>query len=287
MYASTGPGQTLGRSFGDGDVKGFSLAYKLQEPEPEPEPEPDNKAPIAQDINITIESNQETMIQLKATDPENDPLDYIILRPNHGDATLAEPDTVFYVPERDYTGTATFRYYAEDEKGFASNVATVTIIINQANKPPIAENLLVETVQDIPIIIKLEGTDPEGEKITFQIVNMPEQGEIDVISSDRLTYTPNIGFAGNDKFTYIAIDEVENMSNEANVTILVRATTPPEPEPEPTPEGHKLTQLQLIRIKTLTLVYEQLHKAGMKEAAERAREELQQYQIDVLIDLHR
>lgn len=53
MYASTGPGQTLGRTLGNGDVKGFSEAYDviIQPPPPPPPPPVSTTKPKVTIIN--------------------------------------------------------------------------------------------------------------------------------------------------------------------------------------------------------------------------------------------
>ena len=46
MYASTGPGQTLGRTLGNGDILGFGEAYDITNPPPPPPP-PQPSSPLA------------------------------------------------------------------------------------------------------------------------------------------------------------------------------------------------------------------------------------------------
>lgn len=277
MYASTGPGQTLGRSFGNGDLKGFKLAYKLKGEEPQ-----DNKPPVVQDITLDIESNEEIMIQLEAQDPEDDPLTYqIVAQPYYGKITLSESGMVLYTPKQDFVGTDSFGYRAYDDHDNVSNVGTVKLFIDKANKPPVAKNIIAETVQDEAIIISLYAEDPEGDAIDYEIIQEPAHGKLEPATAiNQRIYIPDPGYAGIDKFSYVAIDDHENISKECNVTIVVKMK---EPEPD---NKHKLTKAQLIQIKTLRLIYEQFEKAGLKEQAAKAREELQDYIIEALIKLH-
>ncbi len=282
MYASTTPGKTLGRSFGNGDILGFSTAYLVQAPYT-------NRPPVGQDIKVSIEANQEIMIHLKGTDPEGGPLTFeLISYPDHGKVIFSDYDTVFYTPNQDYEGSDSFLYAVIDNKNRPSDAAEVEIEVLPPNKPPVAVDMVAEIFQNDIVNVELKATDPEGDEIKYEIVAEPINGIVEFIpftqfSDNKVKYTPVDGFTGVDQFTYVAVDDHENISNEAKVTIVVRARPIPEP---PAPPTHNLSLEQKEDIRLLRLTYEQFDKAGDKEGARKAMQELQLYTLQAILGLH-
>jgi len=104
--------------------------------------------------------------------------------------------------------------------GITATIPDFESEINQFLKPPVANNINVSTDEDNPINITLDASDPEGESLTFQIV---ETNNATVnINGNIANYTPDANFNGTDTFTYFANDGTVN-SNTATVTITVGA----------------------------------------------------------------
>ncbi|MGH9993748.1 MAG: discoidin domain-containing protein, partial [Nitrososphaeraceae archaeon] len=74
------------------------------------------------------------------------------------------------------------------------------------NKPPIADSRSVSTDMNVPIPIKLSGSDPEGSPLTFNIVDLPKHGQLSSVSGDTVKYTPDKEYSGSDSFTYTVKD---------------------------------------------------------------------------------
>ena len=96
------------------------------------------------------------------------------------------------------------------------------------NARPTADAILAETPKDTALVLTLHGTDPEGQGLSFAIVTPPEFGSLSAITpiagtpidSARVTYTPDSGKTGADRFTYAAFDgRLDSMV--ATVTIAV------------------------------------------------------------------
>lgn len=103
----------------------------------------------------------------------------------------------------------------------------------QANNPPVAEDAVFTTPVDTPVDTPLSATDPEGDALTYSVVDGPETG---TLSGDApaLTYTPEDGFIGEETFTFQANDGAED-SNVATVTVVVEdPTATPDPTTDPT-----------------------------------------------------
>jgi hypothetical protein len=93
------------------------------------------------------------------------------------------------------------------------------------NAPPVAEDQSVRTVEDEPIEIVLSASDPDGDDLSFAVLEPPGRGTLDG-SPPALTYTPEPGFFGEDHFTFSATDG-RDQSDPATVRIEVEPAPPP------------------------------------------------------------
>jgi predicted extracellular nuclease len=138
----------------------------------------------------------------------------VVLNPNGG---------FTFTPASGFSGVATFTYTASDG-ALSSAPTTVRIGVGAAlpvNKAPVADgqNLLVD--EDFRRRIVLEGSDEEGDELSFRIVAPPRNGTLSG-TAPNLTYTPNANFNGPDSFTFVVRDgQVE--SAPATVTLQVLA----------------------------------------------------------------
>ncbi len=88
-----------------------------------------NHAPIAEDLNISVDANASVTISLYAIDEDDDNLTFsIITQPSKGSLTQ-DGQTVTYTPNNDANGSDSFTYQASDTQA-DSNIATVSLTIN-------------------------------------------------------------------------------------------------------------------------------------------------------------
>lgn len=106
---------------------------------------------------------------------------------------------------------------------FPAAAAALTNNSTQTNSAPIAENLTLSTYKGIAITSRFAATDPEGDPVTFQIVDSPARGQLTLDQQDSAAfwYTPYEGKKGKDTFTYVAVDDKGNMSEPATVKIVI------------------------------------------------------------------
>ncbi len=96
-------------------------------------------------------------------------------------------------------------------------------LLTEENNAPVAENLEFTTYKDVAYTGTFGAVDPEGDLLTFQLVDKPARGSV-TLSEDgtgTFVYTPYEGKTGKDSFTYVAVDEVGNRSGEAKVTVRI------------------------------------------------------------------
>jgi VCBS repeat-containing protein len=144
-------------------------------------------------------------------DADNDTLTAVLdSGPSHGTLTLIANGSFTYTPEANFNGSDEFTYKANDGTA-GSNIATVNITINPDNDAPVANDALGNTNEDNSTTITLSGTDADGDDLTFEITDPPDNGQLGTIvpvspTIANVTYTPNLNYNGPDSFTYKASD---------------------------------------------------------------------------------
>jgi hypothetical protein len=89
-----------------------------------------------------------------------------------------------YVAAPAYAGTQTVTFTVSD--GAASTTGTLTLII--ANNPPVVGNTLVSVLQDSLTQGKLPGSDVDGDKLTWTMINGPKAEVFNIINADGGSY---------------------------------------------------------------------------------------------------
>ena len=203
-----------------------------------------NDAPVAEDDTFTIKQGEEIDITLTATDEDEDDLTFAIYaEPEHG-KVVAQPvvgtmtittapgilrviePQVTYTPNPGFAGVDSFTFKAIDEEGALSNLATITIIVNDV---PVAVDDEYETKEDVPLEVSAEEgvlandiNEHSEDPLVAILVDGVTHGELTLAEDGSFTYTPEANFFGEDSFTYKAI-EGELESEPATVTIKVIA----------------------------------------------------------------
>lgn len=100
-------------------------------------------------------------------------------------------------------------------------------LLSEENHPPVAENLEFTTYKNVAYTGTFSAVDPEGDLVTFQLVDKPARGSVtfDENGSAEFVYTPYENKTGKDSFTYVAIDAVGNTSAEATVKLKIEKPT--------------------------------------------------------------
>lgn len=142
--------------------------------------------------------------------------------------SISPTGTLTYTPAPNANGSASVTITLKDNGGTAnggqdtSPAQTFNISITPVNDPPVATGQTVAADEDTPKLITLDGSDVDGDALTFQIVSAPSHGNLSGTGASR-TYTPAADFNGADSFTYKVIDTSGTESALATVTIAVAA----------------------------------------------------------------
>jgi len=204
-----------------------------------------NQPPIADPQSVTTPEDTPKAITLTGSDPDADPLTFVIVTGPTSGTLSGTPPNVTYTPNTNFNGSDNFTFKVNDGQ-VDSAPATVSITITPVNDPPVADPQSVTAPEDTPIPITLTGSDPDGDALIFTIVTLPTSGTLSG-TAPNVTYTPTPNFNGSDNFTFKVNDGTVD-SAPATISITVTPVNdPPVANPqtvttaEDTPVGITLT----------------------------------------------
>lgn len=215
------PGNTYYFAVTAYDVEGFEsttseeLVYKVPLSNA---PNDGNRPPIAYDLPISGREDEVASVQLRAIDPDSDPINFVVTSaPKHG-VLRGTPPNLTYIPVANYNGADEFTYEAND--GYlSSGTAKVSIDVQSVDDAPLAQPFTLVANEDEPQSVRLEATDPDGDSLRFAVVTPPAHGSLSGVGAN-LVYTPAPNYFGPDRFVYVAADH-ELTSAETVVSIQV------------------------------------------------------------------
>lgn len=95
------------------------------------------------------------------------------------------------------------------------------------NHQPVAQGQSVAVRQDVAVAITMIATDADGDPLTYAIVGAPAHGALSGSGAVR-TYTPDAGYAGGDRFTFVANDgTLDSLPASVAISVAGVGTGPP------------------------------------------------------------
>jgi gliding motility-associated-like protein len=184
----------------------------------------DDQKPIANDDNLTTDEDIVLQGNSNVNDfPNMKPGDIwtILTQPTHGKATMNPDGTFIYTPNANYNGSDSFTYKLCDTDGDCDD-ATVFISMKPVDDFPVANDDTFNAHMDGVLDDFVDDNDiPSGDGgNVWSIVKQPTTGTVLFNPDGSFTYTPNVGYLGNDSFTYKLCD-VDGDCDEAVVNIVV------------------------------------------------------------------
>jgi hypothetical protein len=189
---------------------------------------PVNHAPVAGADSALMPEDTPVNINVLANDfdVDGDALKVVATTtPSHGTVIMDVSGVVRYTPNPNYHGPDSFTYTVSDGKG-GTAIGQVSINILSVNKPPIADNLIINTNQDRPATINLPARDVDDVNLSFSIVTGAAHGTLSPLIGNKVIYTPAPRYRGPDSFTFRASDSKSD-SNVAVVYINIAAIKQP------------------------------------------------------------
>ena len=185
-----------------------------------------NIGPTATDDSYTIQEDEPATLNPLAndTDPNtNDSLGVDIISYSEGVSSVSvNPDgTVTVTAAAGYNGLASISYYAYDQQGWYSNVATISLNIESVYDPVEAQADYFNVDEDAVLTGSVAGNDSAdtGQTANYQVVSGPSNGQLSLNSDGSFSYTPDTNFNGSDSFTYSASDGISSSTAIANIAV--------------------------------------------------------------------
>lgn len=215
----------------DGTVgRSGSVTIKVTPEVSENELPAENEPPIAENQEFEVNediADDEVIGAVVATDPEEDDLTYLItendddlfILSDTGELTLVEGAVLDFETKENYTLTITV--------GDGVNVPveiTLSINVLDVNEAPIAEDKIfddiIETLPEGELIGNLEATDPEGEPLTYEIIE-DEDGLFAVNSNGEIELAEgqSLDFETAEQHTIVV--SISDGVNEVQITVTI------------------------------------------------------------------
>jgi len=188
-----------------------------------------NNPPVADLQPVTTAEDTPAVINLTASDPDGDTLDYIIMKePTHGKLSGAAPNLT-YTPNTNFNGPDSFNFKVNDGT-VDSFAAAISITVTAVNDTPVAIANKATIQEDTPGPITLSGSDPDGDSLTYQIVTHPSHGSLSGAPPD-IIYTPDTNYNGTDSFTFRANDGTTESATSTFAIEIIPADDQPIARP--------------------------------------------------------
>jgi len=99
-------------------------------------------------------------------------------------------------------------------------VPPIVVVPQITNQPPVAANESLTVNEDTPHNLILQGTDTDGDALTYSVANSPTRGQLTGVAPN-LTYTPAPNDYGTDSLTFVVNDgQVTSAVATVLITIL-------------------------------------------------------------------
>lgn len=180
---------------------------------------------IAPKLLVTSAGKPVTVrMTVRDVDPKGKIVFQVFADPEHG--TLQEgdaPGKYIYTPNSNFDGLDHV-VFAVHNKEYYSPQAKVEIAVISSNRPPVAKDAELTITDCCPVLLPLEGTDPDGDELTFAIVSGVTNGSIRE-RDGKFYYHPASGFFGSEELVFLVSDG--RAVTKGKVRIFVDVSAPP------------------------------------------------------------
>ncbi len=195
-----------------------------------------NLLPVAESDSVTTPEDTSVQINLIGSDPDSDPLSYIMVSVTSHGSLRGNASNLTYTPDKNFNGSDSFTFKVND--GIDDSApATVSITVSSINDPPVATDDAVVTLEDTPAVkvdVLANDTDIDNEgrylyldTFTVTAVTQGKNGSVTINPDGTLSYSPNANFYGSDEFTYTIRDNKGDTDTaKVNVTVNMANDAP-------------------------------------------------------------
>ena len=181
-----------------------------------------NDEPVAQDISLDVNEDEQTAIILDGIDVDGDALFYTIIDGPLGSIVSIDGSIVNYIPPPNYIGEDMFSYTASDGI-LNSEEGIVTLTVNDVNDAPtvnIIENQFIDedSVDTLmPLSLEIIATDIDGDNLTYDYIS--DDNVLMWFDDNLLNIVPNQNYYGELTISVIISDGLLNTIINFSLTI--------------------------------------------------------------------
>lgn len=186
--------------------------------------------PVANDDSYQTHENESYTISnyLDNDDPkDNAKVTEVISESGNATVTLEEDGTITYIPIEHFSGEDTFTYtICDDDETPNCDTATITLTVIDEGSPKAEDDTAVIALGTTTITFdNLLKNDDLTDDAVITSVESTGNGTATLNEDGTVTFEPQVGFTGDDTFTYtICDDDAENSCSEATVTVSIVKT---------------------------------------------------------------
>lgn len=192
----------------------------------------ENLAPVANNDSFTVaEDNLSQELDVLSNDSDPDALPLTITSvfngPANGVANIRNGVVIDYVPNANFSGQDQFSYSITDSGGLVAS-ANVVVGVSGVNDPPVAQNDIITTNENVALEINVlvNDVDPEGDTLSISGIATPANGTAVLSANGLIFYTPTTNFSGSDPFEY-TISDGNGGNDTATVVVTVNFVNVP------------------------------------------------------------
>ncbi len=137
-----------------------------------------------------------------------------------GTVVMDEDGSFTYTPDADANGEDVFTYEVSDGGDAGWVAGNVTVDVTPVNDVPVTVGGAAVTDEDTAVSGILSAADVDGDTLTFEIVDQPANGTVQLLSGGGFNYVPNENWSGVDEFTF-RVSDGEAFSGKAVVEVTV------------------------------------------------------------------
>jgi hypothetical protein len=189
------------------------------------------EVPSGEDVVLKSKEDEDLIVEY-SVEPSEDSVDMklvIIGKPKFGDLKDCELVTDYsmrcvYTPGKNFSGKDEIFFNTKDGDLRGKVPGKVTINVESSPDTPIARDGSFEAQASKAVSFKFpEAIDPDTKKndLTYEIVSIPQNGELSQCKKNQCTYMPKGLYEGRDSITYRVIDHTNLVSNTATMNIVV------------------------------------------------------------------
>ncbi len=170
---------------------------------------------VNEDVSVTV------FVRNNDTDPDGD-LTFVqsVTQGAQGTVTMSG-GLPLYTPAANYFGPDSFTYTLSDGKG-GTDVATVSVTVNNVQDSPSASPDAATTLEDTPadVSVLANDSDADGNTLTVFAVSAATHGTV-TLTATTVRYVPQANYFGPDAFTYSVNDGTGRSVSGVAVSITV------------------------------------------------------------------